>query len=91
MREFVNKYGIVFVVGGEGEKCCEVVEFYGFWDVIILGDIIKVNVVIVFFCVLIEFEIKNFCDFFVRGGKMSDIVVEVVFVFVDSWDWVLDL
>jgi ribonucleotide monophosphatase NagD (HAD superfamily) len=43
MREMVEKYETVLVVGGEGEKCREVAEGYGFKDVITPGDIIKDN------------------------------------------------
>jgi len=43
MREMVAKYETVLVIGGEGEKCREVAEGYGFKDVITPGDIIKDN------------------------------------------------
>lgn len=43
MREMVEKYNTVLVVGGEGEKCREVAEGYGFRDVVTPSDIIKYN------------------------------------------------
>lgn len=43
MREMAEKYNSVLVVGGEGEKCRQVAEGYGFKDVITPGDIIKVS------------------------------------------------
>lgn len=43
MREMVAKYKTVLVVGGEGEKCRQVAEGYGFRDVVTPGDIIKDN------------------------------------------------
>lgn len=43
MREMAEKYGTVLVVGGEGEKCRQVAEGYGFKDVVTPGDIIKDN------------------------------------------------
>lgn len=43
MREMVEKYETVLVVGGEGEKCRQVAEGYGFRNVITPGDIIKDN------------------------------------------------
>ncbi len=43
MREMVEKYNTVLVIGGEGEKCRQVAEGYGFRDVITPGDIIKDN------------------------------------------------
>jgi ribonucleotide monophosphatase NagD (HAD superfamily) len=45
MREMVEKYNTVLVVGGEGEKCRQVAEGYGFKDVVTPGDIIKDNAV----------------------------------------------
>ena len=33
MREMAERYGTVLVVGGEGEKCRQVAEGYGFKDV----------------------------------------------------------
>lgn len=32
MREMVEKYNTVLVIGGEGEKCRQVAEGYGFRD-----------------------------------------------------------
>lgn len=43
MREMVQKYNTILVVGGVGEKCREVAEGYGFRDVVTPGDIIKYN------------------------------------------------
>ena len=44
MREMAEIYGTVLVVGGEGEKCRQVAEGYGFKDVVTPGDIIKDNI-----------------------------------------------
>ncbi len=43
MRDMVAKYETVLVIGGEGEKCRQVAEGYGFRDVVTPGDIIKDN------------------------------------------------
>lgn len=43
MREMVERYETVLVIGGEGEKCRQVAEGYGFRDVITPGDIVKDN------------------------------------------------
>lgn len=43
MREMAEIYGTVLVVGGEGEKCRQVAEGYGFKDVVTPGDVIKDN------------------------------------------------
>jgi HAD superfamily hydrolase (TIGR01456 family) len=91
MREFADRYGTVLVVGGEGEKCREVAESYGFRDVITPGDILKANAATAPFRRLTEAEHRNSRDLLARGGKLSDIVVEAVFVFADSRDWASDL
>jgi ribonucleotide monophosphatase NagD (HAD superfamily) len=43
MREMVEQYETILVIGGEGEKCRQVAEGYGFRDVVTPGDIIKDN------------------------------------------------
>ena len=91
MREFSDRYGTVLVVGGEGEKCRDVAESYGFRDVITPGDILKANAATAPFRQLTETEHRNSRDLLTRGGKLSDIVVEAVFVFADSRDWASDL
>ncbi|KAL2017929.1 hypothetical protein VTK56DRAFT_1521 [Thermocarpiscus australiensis] len=91
MREFANRYNTVLVVGGEGEKCRQVAESYGFRDVITPGDILKANAATAPFRKLTEDEHRNSRDLLARGGKLSDIVVEAVFVFADSRDWASDL
>ncbi|GAB1319743.1 Phosphatidyl synthase [Madurella fahalii] len=90
MREFADRYGTVLVVGGEGEKCRQVAESYGFRDVITPGDILKANAATAPFRRLTETEHRNSRDLLARG-KLSDIVVEAVFVFADSRDWASDL
>lgn len=91
MREFANRYGTVLVVGGEGEKCREVAEGYGFRDVITPGDILKANAATAPFRQLTKSEHENSRDLLADGGCLNDIVVEAVFVFADSRDWASDL
>jgi HAD superfamily hydrolase (TIGR01456 family) len=93
MREFADRYGTVLVVGGEGEKCREVAESYGFRDVITPGDILKANAATAPFRKLTPTEHANSRDLLARHGasKLSDIVIEAVFVFADSRDWASDL
>jgi len=43
MREMVESYNTVLVIGSEGEKCRQVAESYSFRDIVIPGDIIKNN------------------------------------------------
>jgi hypothetical protein len=55
----VERYETVLVVGGEGEKCRQVAEGYGFRDVITPGDIIKDNEATTPFRKLTTEEIAN--------------------------------
>ncbi|EAQ84396.1 hypothetical protein CHGG_08410 [Chaetomium globosum CBS 148.51] len=93
MREFADRYGTVLVVGGEGEKCRDVAESYGFRDVVTPGDILKANAHTAPFRKLTEAEHANSRDLLARHGaeKLSDIVIEAIFVFADSRDWASDL
>ncbi|KAK3682892.1 HAD-like domain-containing protein [Podospora appendiculata] len=95
MREFASRYGTVLVIGGEGEKCREVAEGYGFRDVITPGDIMKANAATAPFRQLTAAEHENSRDLLARRGskvtKLSDIVIEAIFVFADSRDWASDL
>ena len=43
MREMVEEYKTILVIDGEGEKCHQVAESYGFRDIVTPGDIIKDN------------------------------------------------
>ncbi|SPQ26398.1 38445693-0f6d-447a-a51d-9fc080058e87 [Thermothielavioides terrestris] len=94
MRELADRYHTVLVVGGEGEKCREVAESYGFRDVITPGDILKANAATAPFRKLTPDEHANSRDLLARGngsGRLSDVVIEAVFVFADSRDWASDL
>ncbi|KAK3291488.1 HAD-like domain-containing protein [Chaetomium fimeti] len=93
MREFADRYGTVLVVGGEGEKCRDVAESYGFRDVVTPGDILKANAHTAPFRKLTDKEHANSRDLLARHGaeKLSDIVIEAIFVFADSRDWASDL
>lgn len=86
MCVLVEYYNIVFVVGGEGYKCCEVVEQYGFKDIIVFNDIVVWDEFIVFYCVFIDEECVFVClrDFF----KVN---IDVIMVFFDLRDYVIDM
>jgi HAD superfamily hydrolase (TIGR01456 family) len=93
MRELSDKYrGTVLVVGGEGEKCRQVAESYGFRDVITPGDIIKANSATAPFRKLSDTD-KDACRDLLNEGydSLKDVVVDAVFVFADSRDWASDL
>ncbi len=81
----VEKYNTVLVIGGEGEKCRQVAEGYGFRDVITPGDIIKDNKHITPFRTLTEQELQRS-----RDREIGKIKIEAVFVFADSRDWAAD-
>lgn len=86
MREMSSKYKTVLVVGGEGEKCRDVAEGYGFTDVVTPGDIIKHNAATTPFRKLTPEEHANS-----RERDFTDVVIDAVFVFADSRDWAGDI
>ncbi|TAQ88080.1 hypothetical protein B7494_g3624 [Chlorociboria aeruginascens] len=86
MREMVAKYNTVLVVGGEGEKCRQVAEGYGFRDVITPGDIIKDNESTTPFRKLTVEERANS-----RVRNYGKTKIEAIFVFADSRDWAGDI
>ena len=85
MREMAAKYKTVLVIGGEGEKCRNVAEGYGFKDVVTPGDIIKDNADTTPFRKLTEEEWNNS-----RTRDFSKTNIEAIFVFADSRDWAGD-
>lgn len=85
MREMAEKYNTVLVVGGEGEKCRQVAEGYGFKDVVTPGDIIKDNPDTTPFRKLTEEEYNNS-----RARNFAEVKIEAIFVFADSRDWAGD-
>lgn len=86
MSEMASKYTTVLVVGGEGEKCRQVAEGYGFKDVVTPGDIIKANAATTPFRKLTEEEHRNS-----KERDFSNVTIEAIFVFADSRDWAGDL
>lgn len=86
MREMASRYRTVLVVGGEGEKCRDVAEGYGFADVVTPGDIIKHDAATTPFRRLTAEEHANS-----RERDFGDVVIDAVFVFADSRDWAGDI
>ncbi|POS83759.1 HAD-superfamily hydrolase [Erysiphe pulchra] len=86
MREMVEKYNTVLIVGGEGEKCRDVAEGYGFQDVVTPGDIIKYNEATTPFRRLTNEERASS-----RKRDFSKTKIEAIFVFADSRDWASDI
>lgn len=85
MREMAEIYGTVLVVGGEGEKCRQVAEGYGFKDVVTPGDIIKDNSATTPFRKLTQEENDHS-----RARNFGEQEIEAIFVFADSRDWAGD-
>ncbi|KAG6058050.1 hypothetical protein E4U17_000554 [Claviceps sp. LM77 group G4] len=86
MREMAEIYGTVLVIGGEGEKCREVAEGYGFKDVVTPGDIIKHDAATTPFRKLTPEEHANS-----RVRDFDEVTIDAVFVFADSRDWAGDI
>jgi len=86
MKEMVEKYNTVLVVGGDGEKCRQVAEGYGFKDVVTPGDIIKDNAATTPFRRLTDQEHFNS-----RKRDFAKTKIEAIFVFADSRDWAGDI
>ncbi|POS84037.1 hypothetical protein EPUL_005448 [Erysiphe pulchra] len=86
MREMVEKYTTILVVGGEGEKCREVAEEYGFRDVVTPGDIIKYNEATTPFRRLTNEERAKS-----RKRDFSKTKIEAIFIFADSREWASDI
>lgn len=82
MKEMAEKYKTVLVVGGEGEKCRQVAEGYGFKDVVTPGDIMKDNERTTPFRKLTDQETQNS-----RKRNFGKTEIEAIFVFADSRHW----
>lgn len=85
MREMAEKYHTVLVMGGEGDKCRQVAEGYGFKDVVTPGDIIKDNRHTTPFRKLTAEEEEHS-----RLRNFAEVEIEAIFVFADSRDWAGD-
>ena len=82
MKEMAEKYKTVLVVGGEGEKCRNVAEGYGFKDVVTPGDIMKDNARTTPFRKLTDQETQHS-----RTRNFGQVEIEAIFVFADSRHW----
>ena len=82
MKEMAEKYKTVLVVGGEGEKCRDVAEGYGFKDVVTPGDIMKDNERTTPFRKLTDQESQHS-----RKRNFAQVEIEAIFVFADSRHW----
>lgn len=86
MRALAEYYKTVLVVGGEGYKCREVAEQYGFEDIVVPNDIIAWDPTIAPYRVFTEEERKTS-----RPRDFSKINIEAIMVFSDSRDYATDM
>lgn len=86
MRALAEYYKTVLVVGGEGYKCREVAEQYGFEDIVVPNDIIAWDPTIAPYRVFTEEERKTS-----RPRDFSKTNIDAIMVFSDSRDYATDM
>ena len=86
MRALAEYYKTVLVVGGEGYKCREVAEEYGFQDIVVPNDIIAWDTTIAPYRVFTEEERKTS-----RPRDFSKTNIDAIMVFSDSRDYATDM
>ncbi|CAD0108302.1 unnamed protein product [Aureobasidium uvarum] len=86
MRALSEYYSTVLVVGGEGYKCREVAEEYGFKDIVVPNDIIAWDPTIAPFRVFTDEERATS-----RPRDFSKINIDAIMVFSDSRDYATDM
>lgn len=86
MRALSEYYKTVLVVGGEGYKCREVAEQYGFQDIVVPNDIVAWDPTIAPYRVFTEEERKTS-----RPRDFTKTNIEAIMVFSDSRDYATDI
>lgn len=86
MRALAEYYKTVLVVGGEGYKCREVAEQYGFQDIVVPNDIVAWDPTIAPYRVFTEEERKTS-----RPRDFTKTNIEAIMVFSDSRDYATDI
>jgi HAD superfamily hydrolase (TIGR01456 family) len=86
MRALAEYYETVLVVGGEGYKCREVAEEYGFKNIVVPNDIIAWDPTIAPYRVFTEEERKTS-----RPRDFSKTNIDAIMVFSDSRDYATDM
>jgi len=86
MRALADYYKTVLVVGGEGYKCREVAEEYGFKDIVVPNDIIAWDPTIAPYRVFTDAERATS-----RPRDFSKTNIEAIMVFSDSRDYATDM
>ncbi|CEP21650.1 PPS2 [Cyberlindnera jadinii] len=85
MKDLVDVYDTVLVVGGVGDACRKVAEGYGFKQVVTPLDIMKWNPSVTPYHTLTEEELKVAKDY-----DFSKIKIDAILVFADSRNWAAD-
>ncbi|KAI5865615.1 HAD-like domain-containing protein [Durotheca rogersii] len=86
MSALAEYYNTVLVVGGEGYKCREVAEAYGFKDVVVPNDIVAWDPTIAPYRVFTDAERASS-----RPRDFSQTRIEAIMVFSDSRDYATDM
>ncbi|KAF2644599.1 HAD-type phosphatase [Massarina eburnea CBS 473.64] len=86
MRALAEYYKTVLVVGGEGYKCREVAEQYGFEDIVVPNDIVAWDPTIAPYRVFTEEERATS-----RPRDFSQTNINAIMVFSDSRDYATDM
>jgi HAD superfamily hydrolase (TIGR01456 family) len=86
MRALAEYYKTVLVVGGEGYKCRDVAEQYGFEDIVVPNDIIAWDPTIAPYRVFTDEERATS-----RPRDFSKINIDAIMVFSDSRDYATDM
>jgi HAD superfamily hydrolase (TIGR01456 family) len=86
MRALAEYYKTVLVVGGEGYRCREVAEEYGFKDIVVPNDIIAWDPTIAPYRVFTEQERATS-----RPRDFSKVNIDAIMVFSDSRDYATDM
>jgi HAD superfamily hydrolase (TIGR01456 family) len=86
MRALAEYYNTVLVVGGEGYRCREVAEQYGFRDIVVPNDIVAWDTTIAPYRVFTDEERASS-----RPRDFSQTNIEAILVFSDSRDYATDM
>ncbi|ROV94886.1 hypothetical protein VSDG_07125 [Cytospora chrysosperma] len=86
MSALAEYYKTVIVVGGEGYKCREVAEQYGFKDIVVPNDIVAWDPTIAPYRVFTDEERATS-----RPRDFSKVHIEAILVFSDSRDYATDM
>lgn len=86
MSALADYYKTVIVVGGEGYKCREVAEQYGFKDIVVPNDIVAWDPTIAPYRVFTDEERATS-----RPRDFTNVNIEAILVFSDSRDYATDM